>query len=516
MSEKINRIIKSAEKAVKFGDFHAARATCDAGLKKYPNNPRLHALGKRLISTEPRKIDCLPDEIFEELAALADASEFILLVKRCSELFERYENSPKLWNILGAAQLREGYFQLAETSLNKCIELDPAFYGGYSNLGNVLLEVGRLKEAEAAHKKATKLAPFCARTQNNLGALYEELGQHEEAFEYFNKAASLDPDYATAVYNLAAMNLKFKNFSVGWQQRESRWTKEVKEPGPGPIKTSRPLWDGSDVDKLLVWSEQGVGDEVMFASSFDDLLDKCNQLTVACEARLIPIFQRSFGSKIRFVDRRSDLSCLKFDAHAPMLTATGLVRPSIVDFSASANGYLSTDKNIREGLRQKIANHSNGKTIVGISWLSKNEKVGKKRSISPVELVSALPENWFLVNLQYGDVSQDLSEIRTKLNRSVATFNDIDNWKDLELFAYLIAACDKVVSVDNSTVHFAGALGKECHVLLPYSSDWRWGLREENRSYWYSSLKLYHQSKLDDWTGPLQSLVSSLNENSPR
>ena len=169
-----------------------------------------------------------------------------------------------------------------------------------------------------------------------------------------------------------------------------------------------------------------------------------------------------------------------------MLTATGLVRPNIADFSTSANGYLSTDKKIREGLRQKIAEHSNGKTIVGISWLSKNEKAGRKRTIPPVELVSALPENWFLVNLQYGDVSQDLSEIRTKLNRSVATFNDIDNWKDLELFAYLIAACDKVVSVDNSTVHFAGALGKECHVLLPYSSDWRW-VSEENRSYWYNS-----------------------------
>ena len=77
---------------------------------------------------------------------------------------------------------------------------------------------------------------------------------------------------------------------------------------------------------------------------------------------------------------------------------------------------------------------------------------------------SALPEDCFLLNLQYGDVSQDLSEIRLKLNRSVASFNNIDNWNDLDAFTHLISACDKVVSIDNSTVHFAGALGKECHV----------------------------------------------------
>lgn len=516
MSASIDRIIKSAEKLAKFGDYHAAKLTCYAGLEKYPNNPRLNALERRLSTAEPQKTTRLPHAIFEELSALAEESKFILLVKRCSELFERYENSPMLWNILGAAQLREGYHQLAEASLKKCIELDTTFYGGYSNLGNVYLEVGRLAEAETMHKTAAKLAPFCARTQNNMGALLEELGRYQEAAEYFGKAASLEPDYATAVYNLAAMNLKFKNFADGWRQRESRWAKEKKEPGPGPIVTSRPLWDGSKVDRLFVWSEQGVGDEVMFASCFNDLVHRCEQLIVACESRLIPIFQLSFGSKIQFIDRKSELSDQHFDTHAPMLTATGLVRGSIDNFKCSADGYLATDKAIQQSLRQTIAEHSNGRKIIGISWLSKNERVGKKRSISPVELVSALPNDYFLLNLQYGDVSEDLSEIRSKLGRAVASFNNINNWNDLDAFTHLIAACDKVVSIDNSTVHFAGALGKECHVLLPYSSDWRWGLRSEKQSYWYNSLRLYHQSKLDDWTDPIKSLVSALNENSPR
>ena len=516
MSASIDRIIQKAEKSVKIADFEAAKLACSQGLERYPNNPRLNALEKRLISVEPKKIDPLPNEIFEELSDLAEASDFILLLKRCSELFERYEDSPNLWNILGCAQLREGYYQLAETSLRKCIQLAPNNYGARSNLGNVFLEVGRLSEAEEMHKSAANQAPFCARTQNNLGALYEELGRYNEAFEQFDKAASLEPDYATAVYNLAAMNLKFRNFSDGWRQRESRWNKEKKEPGPGPIVTSKPLWDGSHVDRLFVWSEQGVGDEVMFASCFNDLVHKCQQLTVACERRLIPIFQRSFGSKIKFIDRKSAFSDAQFDFHAPMLTASGLVRGSVDDFKSSENGYLVADNIVQQSLRQTIAKHSNGKKVVGMSWLSKNQQVGKKRSISPVELVAAMPEDYFLINLQYGDVSADLSEVSRMLNRSIASFDNIDNWNDLDAFINLIAACDKVVSIDNSTVHFAGALGKECHVLLPYSSDWRWGLRHERDSYWYNSLKLHHQSKLDDWADPIRSLISDLNENSPR
>ena len=101
MSVSIDRIIKKAEKSAKFGDFNAAKSTCE-GLEKYPNNPRLNALEKRLTNAEPSKIVRLPQAICEELTALSEASQFILLIKRCSELLERYENSPMIWNILEA------------------------------------------------------------------------------------------------------------------------------------------------------------------------------------------------------------------------------------------------------------------------------------------------------------------------------------------------------------------------------------------------------------------------------
>ena len=130
-----------------------------------------------------------------------------------------------------------------------------------------------------------------------------------------------------------------------------------------------------------------------------------------------------------------------------------------------------------------------------------------------MELLSA--KDVFLLNLQYGDVSKDIKDVKRYLNRDIAVFDNVDNWHDLDTFASLIAACDKVVSIDNSTVHFAGAVGKECHVLLPCGPDWRWGRHDDKFSYWYRSLFLHRQTKPNDWDEAIQSLQAVLNENSP-
>ena len=522
MSEKINRIIKSAEKSVKFGDLQKARLSCIQGLEAHPNNPRLQALAIRLSKPQASQHrgngsqgDNLPHIIVDELQNLANSSEWLLLAKRCLELSDQHSGSAVLFNFLGCAQLQKGYPILAEAAFKKSISNDPAFFAGYTNLGNALVALERFEEAEEVHKTAAKLNPTHAQTQNNLGTLYEALARYEEAYECFKKAASLDPEYATAHYNLAAVNLRFKNFKEGWSKREARWDRKANEEWMPPIQTDKPLWSGCKADRLYVWSEQGVGDEVMFASCFNDLLPKCNSLVVACNSRLLPLFQRSFGQEIEFVDRIQGLPDTQFDCHAPALTATGLVRQDLKDFGSAAFPYLKADPALVESLRNSIAKVSAGRPIIGLSWFSKNKLTGRRRSISLVELVSSLPKEFFLVNLQYGDVKEDLIEVERTLGRSVANFNNIDNWNDIDVFAALIGACDKVVSIDNSTVHFAGALGKECHVLLPFSTDWRWGLQCEERSYWYNSLLLHRQSELNDWGGAIGSLTSALKENSP-
>ena len=107
--------------------------------------------------------------------------------------------------------------------------------------------------------------------------------------------------------------------------------------------------------------------------------------------------------------------------------------------------------------------------------------------------------------MQYGDVDNEIENLFAETGIRVIQVKDINNMNDIDDLAALINACDKVVSIDNSTAHLAGALGKDTQVILPYSCDWRWGDALE-KSYWYSSLKLYRQSQNND----LESLVSQL------
>ena len=96
-------------------------------------------------------------------------------------------------------------------------------------------------------------------------------------------------------------------------------------------------------------------------------------------------------------------------------------------------------------------------------------------------------------------MTQDLESVQSQFGIEVISYSDIDNYSDIDGLAALIQICDLVVSIDNSTVHLSGALGKKTWVLLPYSSDWRWGL-DSQESNWYPSLKLFRQERAGDWS----------------
>jgi len=249
----------------------------------------------------------------------------------------------------------------------------------------------------------------------------------------------------------------------------------------------------------------------MFLSCLEQLKKQCRTLTISMTDRLIPLFDKQDNYGVRFISRSSALPDWEYDFQVPAQTALGLLRKKLKDFEQGKTPYLSANPENVQIIRSELQKVANGRPIIGLSWFSNNAKSGKQRSIRLKDLVAQIPETAFLLNLQYGDVSQDMAELEAALGRGIATFSNIDNFAHLELFAALIQACDRVVSIDNSTVHFAGAMGIKCDVLLPFSSDWRWGLPGDASSYWYDSLCLHWQDEPNNWATAFESLKKELS-----
>jgi ADP-heptose:LPS heptosyltransferase len=114
------------------------------------------------------------------------------------------------------------------------------------------------------------------------------------------------------------------------------------------------------------------------------------------------------------------------------------------------------------------------------------------------QLKTIYPAGVRLINLQYGDVQVDIEDCLKETGVLVEQIGSVDNFTDLDGLASLIQACDEVVSVDNSTVHLAGALGQKVTALLPFNADWRW-FDNTTQSLWYPSVRLLRQASLGDW-----------------
>ena len=146
----------------------------------------------------------------------------------------------------------------------------------------------------------------------------------------------------------------------------------------------------------LFWAEQGVGDEVMFASCFSELLNFCDKLTVSIGPRLLPLFARSLPKEINIVERSVAPPDIGFDCHAPAMTALGHLRKKIEDFETGKKPWLVPDAGKVEMLRSELAKYSGGKKIVGLSWHTKSNQYGAKRSLPLIDIAKNLDDDLFL------------------------------------------------------------------------------------------------------------------------
>ena len=446
--------------------------------------------------------------------------------KRQEEAIQAYQHAIELnpeneeiQNDLGNALTELGHFQQAVHAYHKVVKITPNNPNAYYNLGNTFRELSQLQQAIEAYGKALTLNPNDAEIYNNLGAALQASGQlHQAARTYHQAIEKLQGECERAHYNLGTLQLLMGDFKNGWQQYQWRWKCDDFPSENRPFH--QPLWNGSNLSgkTILVWAEQGIGDEIMFASMLNDLRQSNTNIMVECEQRLISLFQRSFPD-IQFFCRTNppDQQLLNpnIDYQISMGSLGQWLRTDLDSFKPGQSYYLTACPDKTAELRNKYQQLANGRKLVGISWKSTDisQRRAKSKSTSLESWAPVLSQpNCYFINLQYGDVETEVAKFESNTSLKIYQDQEIDPLVNLDGFAAQISALDLVISTSNTTVHMAGALGKRVWTLLPHIPDWRWTLDREE-ALWYPVMRLFRQSSIGDWQEVFKRVSHALSQS---
>jgi hypothetical protein len=271
------------------------------------------------------------------------------------------------------------------------------------------------------------------------------------------------------------------------------------------------LWDGKSESKVLLWREQGIGDDIIFLGLVPEAYEAAGKaMSVLIDPRLIPICERSMPG-IEFLPAAKGSSLEdRFDYQLPMGSLPRLFRNSEEDFNRTRKSYFKADMARVEQLRKELG--VEGRKVIGISWKSIKSLNTAKKSMDLDQFGRMFKDcNVALLNLQYGEVDEEIREFKESTGIDVLQSSSVDLREDLDGLAALIELCDLVVSTSNVTIHMAGALGKDSWVLLPFAANF-WWLIERTDSLWYPTVRLYRQKSLQDWSEILEVIRSDLDQ----
>jgi len=431
-------------------------------------------------------------------SALLEAGEIKDAIAACKRAVELAPEFAAGWSNLGNALHEHGEHAEAVRACERALQLSPELAEAWSNLGCALLEQGAIEKSLAAHRRGLELQPRDARAHYNLGIARERSQQHEAAVESYRRAVELDPAYAPAWKRLACVLLMRGDFREGWAAYEWRW----REKNALPKRFEFTPWAGELAPgrRLLLWGEQGIGDEIIYSSMIGELASAGLEITLEIDPRLAPLMQRSFP-QVRVVARVNPAAVdpAAFDCQAPLAGLGRWLRTSFDAFPRHG-GYLKADAERVNQFSARLR-RSDPNMVIGISWSSANREIGADKSSALAELGAVLrvPGMRF-VDLQYGDTGSAREALRQRHGLEITHLDDVDLFNDLEGLVALCAACDLVITVSNVTAHMAGALGKPVWLLAPASQGkiWYW-FSGRNDSPWYPTMRIFTQPAPGNW-----------------
>jgi tetratricopeptide (TPR) repeat protein len=383
--------------------------------------------------------------------------------------------------------------------LGRALELAPGETHTVANLASVLRELGRPEQALAA------ITPLAARRPDDVGvrcvlaAALQDLGDLDRARAQYDAALAREPRSGYARLGRGLLRLAMGDFERGWDDYEGRY-----DTGESPKRGFPfPDWDGRSLAgrAVLVYAEQGLGDEIMFASCLPDVIEEAGRVVVECDPRLAPLFRRSFPRAAVYGAARTwEHEWLASAGAIDLQVAAGSLpcryRRNLANFPAR-RGYLQADAGRVQHYHARLAALGPGRKI-GIAWRGGLMRTRQAvRSVPPELLGPVLARRELrFVSLQHDAGEDELARLGGDGGTRVVHWPDVVSVPDEA--AALMTALDAVLTVCSSVVHLGGALGVRVIALVPTRPEWRY-LREGIRIPWYPSVELVRQDRPGEW-----------------
>ncbi len=390
----------------------------------------------------------------------------------------------------------------AESLLKKMIAAHPKLPHGHFFHGNLLFQLGRYDAAIPPLTRAATLNPNDAEAARLLGSALDLCGRETEAITVFDRYCRLQPANAALTrFTMAQLHLRIGNYVQGWELYESRW--QLAEYQSSIRGFTQPMWLG-DVPvagkTILIHPEQGFGDMLQFCR-YAPLLEAMGaRVIVETKAPLLALM-RSLSPTLTLVKQGDPLP--PFDLHCPVMSLPHAFKTTLDTIPATVP-YLSPSAEKIAHWRSQLGPKTRPR--IGLVWSgSLTSPVNVPRSVPFAELAPllALPFEFHSLQKDFRPEERAAIEAMPELIRHGETVTSFEDT------AAIIGEMDLVISTCTSLAHLTGALGKPLWMMLHDRADFRW-LLTRNDSPWYPTARLFRQTKRDDWSNVIGSVIEAL------
>lgn len=392
----------------------------------------------------------------------------------------------------------------------EALDLDPNSFGGLSNIGICYLMMSDFNNSVLNLKKALDLIPDSFAALKNLGTTYNHIGAFDKAEIMFKKLKKTYPEYYKMDFSLCTALLSQSKFSEGWKLYEYRWYEKHGAPFDKrfPAFTKQRWKPELGYKRILIWGEQGLGDQILHGTILNDFTKQFKEAYLAIDPRLVDFFQ-SYFPNIKVFSLFDDIKQDLFDYHIPLCSMAYYMRNSLNDFLPLKVPYLKKKEKLND------ANTKTKKLRCAITWKSVK---GSKSDYKSMELKSLrkilqIPEIDFY-NIQYTNEDEEVLEFKEKYGITIHSPDGIDTKNDINGLVNFIHSCDFVISISNTNAHLACSIGKPTYLLLSdaYGKIWYWDNMHEGKNVWYPTVEIFIQKVHRDWEYPVDQVYKRIKE----